>query len=153
MAVETPQLQSLYTATVDTVTTKQKEVCIEAVDEVTIDVDIVRSYNGDVSDVNAVPLSDATHDVCVNREGGEVRDLNGNGIHDATLNENHVQENHAEDGDGFQKPNIVRIHPKSVRVPDMFGSIMSAEAQVNPHHFQVKAAADAFIAEYCCLSN
>ncbi|KAL4880367.1 isoprenoid synthase domain-containing protein [Aspergillus karnatakaensis] len=39
-------------------------------------------------------------------------------------------------------------HEKAVRVPDMFSSIMSAEATVNPHHFKVKAAADSFIAEY-----
>lgn len=38
-------------------------------------------------------------------------------------------------------------HPTEVRIPDMFGSIMSATPMVNPHHFKVKAAADAFIAE------
>ncbi|KAK1252116.1 hypothetical protein MKX08_003303 [Trichoderma sp. CBMAI-0020] len=36
----------------------------------------------------------------------------------------------------------------AVRIPDMFGSIMSAEAVVNPHHFKVKAAADSWIAEF-----
>ncbi|KAF5563413.1 salicylate 1-monooxygenase [Fusarium phyllophilum] len=39
-------------------------------------------------------------------------------------------------------------HPTEVRIPDMFGSIMSATPMVNPHHFKVKAAADAFIADY-----
>ncbi|KAF4339046.1 pentalenene synthase [Fusarium beomiforme] len=39
-------------------------------------------------------------------------------------------------------------HPTQVRIPDMFGSIMSATPVVNPHHFKVKAAADAFIADY-----
>lgn len=37
---------------------------------------------------------------------------------------------------------------KHVRIPDMFGSIMSVQAAVNPQHFKVKAAADAWIAEY-----
>ncbi|KAM5373077.1 hypothetical protein ACJA88_008605 [Fusarium oxysporum] len=41
-----------------------------------------------------------------------------------------------------------RSHPTEVRIPDMFGSIMSATPMVNPHHFKVKAAADAFIADY-----
>jgi hypothetical protein len=43
---------------------------------------------------------------------------------------------------------ITNGHPTVVRIPDMFGSIMSAEPVVNPHHFKVKAAADAWIAEY-----
>ncbi|KAH7483955.1 RNA polymerase I-specific transcription initiation factor rrn3 [Fusarium oxysporum f. sp. albedinis] len=41
-----------------------------------------------------------------------------------------------------------RSHPTEVRIPDMFGSIMSATPMVNLHHFKVKAAADAFIADY-----
>ncbi|KAL2830806.1 Presilphiperfolan-8-beta-ol synthase [Aspergillus cavernicola] len=43
---------------------------------------------------------------------------------------------------------ITNGHPMAVRIPDMFGSIMSAEAVVNPHHFKVKAAADAWIANF-----
>lgn len=39
-------------------------------------------------------------------------------------------------------------HPTAVRIPDMFGSIMSVKPVVNPHHFRVKPAADAWIAEY-----
>ncbi|KAF4500917.1 Monooxygenase, FAD-binding [Fusarium agapanthi] len=41
-------------------------------------------------------------------------------------------------------------HPSEVRIPDMFGFIMSATPTVNPHQYQfkVKAAADAFIADY-----
>ncbi|KAF5622937.1 monooxygenase FAD-binding protein [Fusarium sp. NRRL 52700] len=39
-------------------------------------------------------------------------------------------------------------HPAKVRIPDMFGSIMFATPIVNAHHFKVKAAADAFIADY-----
>jgi hypothetical protein len=38
-------------------------------------------------------------------------------------------------------------HPIDVRIPDMFGSIMSATPMVNTRHFKVKAAADAFIDE------
>ncbi|KAL7759530.1 hypothetical protein ACKLNR_009620 [Fusarium oxysporum f. sp. zingiberi] len=41
-----------------------------------------------------------------------------------------------------------KSHPTEVRIPDMFGSIMSATPMVNPHHFKAKAAADAFIADY-----
>ncbi|EWY95269.1 hypothetical protein FOYG_04368 [Fusarium oxysporum NRRL 32931] len=41
-----------------------------------------------------------------------------------------------------------RSHPTEVRIPDMLGSILSATPMVNPHHFKVKAAADAFIADY-----
>ncbi|SCO85740.1 related to pentalenene synthase [Fusarium oxysporum] len=41
-----------------------------------------------------------------------------------------------------------KSHPTEVRIPDMFGSIMSATPMVNPHHSKVKAAADAFIADY-----
>ncbi|KHN99702.1 uncharacterized protein MAM_02555 [Metarhizium album ARSEF 1941] len=37
-------------------------------------------------------------------------------------------------------------NPTTVRIPDTFSSIMSAEAPLNPHHFKVKAAADAWIA-------
>lgn len=40
-----------------------------------------------------------------------------------------------------------RSHPTEVRIPDMLDSILSATPMVNPHHFKVKAAADAFIAE------
>ncbi|KAH7261009.1 uncharacterized protein BKA55DRAFT_686584 [Fusarium redolens] len=39
-------------------------------------------------------------------------------------------------------------HPIDVRIPDMFGSIMSATPMVNTRHFKVKAAADAFIDDY-----
>lgn len=38
--------------------------------------------------------------------------------------------------------------PTSIRVPDMFSSILSAEAVVNPHYLAVKEDGDRYFEEY-----
>lgn len=46
-----------------------------------------------------------------------------------------------------QKPDPVRERPNFIRVPDLFSSIMSAEAVVNPHYLAVKDEGDRWIGE------
>lgn len=38
--------------------------------------------------------------------------------------------------------------PKSIRVPDLFSSILSAKAVLNPHYLAVKDEGDQWIGEY-----
>lgn len=48
---------------------------------------------------------------------------------------------------GAQKPLHEREQRRSVRVPDLFSSIMSMKPVVNPNYFQVKAEGDRWIAQ------
>lgn len=151
MAVETPGLQTLHDAAVDTIPTKQGAICIDTIDDVASDFRSSETCSSVGFDEHPTAVADTYHN------GVNESDLN-----DASHNENStpavngpasvISTNGFESHAAAAQKQQLNSHPKSVKVPDMFGSIMSAEAQVNPHHFRVKAAADAFIAEYgSCL--
>lgn len=151
MAVETLGLQMQH----DAVPTKQGAFCIETVDEVTIDSRSSETCSSNGIDELTTTAAQNVYDNGINSAESNDSAHNENDAHAVNDIVNGISTNgiqpHVEIN---QKPQL-NSHPKSVTVPDMFGSIMSAEAQVNPHHFRVKAAADAFIAEYedCFISS
>ena len=151
MAVETSGLQIQH----DAVPTKQGAFCVETVDEITID-----SRSSETCSSNGIDerTATATEDAYGNNiNGGDANDTGSNesSVHAVNDISSVISKNDTESHLETNQKQKLNSHPKSITVPDMFGSIMSAEAQVNSHHFRVKAAADAFIAEYedCFISS
>lgn len=147
MAVEISGLQTHHEAVAHTVPTKQGALCIETVDEVAIDSTSSETCSSNGIDERTASATEDVYDNGIN--GGDLNDSspNENGVHAVNGSENVISTNGVESNNKTNEKEQLNNHPQSVKVPDMFGSIMSAEARVNPHHFQVKAAADAFIAE------
>lgn len=46
-----------------------------------------------------------------------------------------------------------RTRPTSIRVPDLFSSILSTKAALNPHYLTVKEEGDRWIGEYVISSD
>lgn len=52
-----------------------------------------------------------------------------------------------------QKAVYARKFPTSIRVPDLFSSILSIKAVLNPHYLIIKEEGDRWIAEYVIVSS